>query len=220
MCDLEPDCRRAPAASLEAQRFRYLQKVNDLEIAAPDGEIRRLTPDQRTVLIEALESHADLTFDRAWSLLRLKTPKDSPQFTFNLETGGKKKIEGNRTAAKLRGALGDEYARLKPAQLREIVDDLIAYEKKDALARRLASRYGLRAESAETLSDVRLEDGYFSLSREAIRKLLPKLETGESFATARKQVYGDTRQAERSSTYFRRSWKPYDNCATRWCAAA
>ena len=30
-------------ASLEAQRFRYLQKVNDLEISSPDGRHMRLT---------------------------------------------------------------------------------------------------------------------------------------------------------------------------------
>ena len=38
-CELESGCRRAPRASIEAQRFRYLQKVNDLEISALDGEI-------------------------------------------------------------------------------------------------------------------------------------------------------------------------------------
>jgi CRISPR-associated endonuclease Csn1 len=37
-CELEPHHRRAAMATLLAQRFRYLQKLNDLEIIAPEIE--------------------------------------------------------------------------------------------------------------------------------------------------------------------------------------
>ena len=191
MCELEPNCRRAPRASLEAQRFRYLQKVNDLEIKCRNGMIVALSPEQRSTLIEALETHAERTFDQIRTLLKLKTPKGSEdKYTFNLEAGGEKKLKGNATAAKLRKVLGDHYDTLTPEQLCRIVDDLLEYEKKDALARRLVKLYGLKPEQADALADVTLEDGYASFSREAIRKLLPLMEQGMRFATAREQVYG------------------------------
>ena len=116
MCELEPNCRRAPRASLEAQRFRYLQKVNDLEIATPDGDISNAsfrTPNSGPSLLDALETHAELTFDRMRTILGLKTPKGSEtKYTFNLEAGGEKKLKGNATAFRLRKVLGDHYDKL------------------------------------------------------------------------------------------------------------
>ena len=106
MCELEPDCRRAPRASLEAQRFRYLQKVNDLEISTPDGEIWPLCDPQyaelRAKLIGFLDTHAEVEFKSLRSKLGLKKPKGSEtDYPFNLEAGGEKKIKGNATTRKL-----------------------------------------------------------------------------------------------------------------------
>ncbi len=61
-CELETHHRRTAMATLLAQRFRYLQKLNDLEIIAPDGEIRTLTEDQRRQLCTRLEESGNLTF--------------------------------------------------------------------------------------------------------------------------------------------------------------
>jgi len=206
MCELEPDCRRAPRASLEAQRFRYLQKVNDLEITAPTGEIWAMTDpkhaDLRDKLIELLDTQKEVAFSSLptklglWAKFGMKKPKKADKdkdfdFSFNLEAGGEKKLKGNATAVKLREVLGDDYDRLSPEQLAEIVEDLLEYEKPDALAKRLTKRYGVAPAKAEALADVTLEPNYASLSREAMRKLLPLMEQGVSFATARKQIYGE-----------------------------
>ena len=168
-CELETNCRRAPRAALESQRFRYFQKVNDLEIAHPDGTIQTdLSVTQRADLLDALETHAELTFDRIRTILGLKTPKGSEaKYTFNLEAGGEKKLKGNGTAFRLRKVLGDQYDKLATEQLAWIVEDLVAYEKKDAMAQRLVKRYGVVPAKAEELAEVTLEDGYASLSREA-----------------------------------------------------
>lgn len=192
-CELEADCRRAPWASLEAQRFRYLQKVNDIEVVRPDGMIDGgLSPEQRAKLIEALETHAELTFDRIRIVVGLKTPRGSEaKYTFNLEEGGEKKLKGNATAFRIRKVLEDDYDKLSSEQLLGIIDDLLAYEKKEALACRLVERYGVTPEKADKLADVTLEDSYASLSREALRKLLPLMEQGKRFATAKKEVYGE-----------------------------
>ncbi|MBI3668224.1 MAG: hypothetical protein HY237_00345 [Acidobacteria bacterium] len=52
-CELEPGRKRAPLACLEAQRFRVLQKVNDLRIRFPDFTERRLTAEERAKLLES-----------------------------------------------------------------------------------------------------------------------------------------------------------------------
>ncbi len=194
-CELEPDCRRAPRASVEAQRFRYLQKVNDLEIVTPDGEIWAMTDpyhaDLRGRLIELLDTHAEIEFKSLRSKLGLKKPKGSEQdFAFNLEAGGEKRLKGNATAVKMRKVLGDEYEKLSPEQLTGVVEDLLEYEKPDALARRLAKRYGIAPGKAEELADVTLEPNYASLSREAMQRMLPLMEKGLRFAEAKKEVYG------------------------------
>ncbi|HUT14028.1 MAG TPA: type II CRISPR RNA-guided endonuclease Cas9 [Thermoguttaceae bacterium] len=202
MCELEPDHRRAPRGCLENQRFRYIQKVNDLEIQTPDGEIWGLNEpahaDLRAKLIELLETHAEIAFKSMRSKLRLKKPKGSEaDYLFNLEAGGEKKIKGNATNAKLLKVLGHEYGELSPDQLSAVVDDLIEYENRDALARRLTARYGISPEKAEDLADLTLEDGYASLSREAIQQLLPWMQEGMRFAAAKKQVYGEYRGGQK-----------------------
>lgn len=196
MCELEPGHRRAPSACLEAQRFRYMQKVNDMEIIAPDAEIISLNEPQyshiRIKVIELLDSQGELTFRGMLSKLGLKKPKGSDVgYKVNLEEGGEKKLKGNATAVKLRNIMEEEYDCFSPEELAHIVDDLLEYEKHDALARRLNKRYGIPADKAEILSNVTLESGYTSMSRKALVKLLPLMEQGDRYATARKKVYGD-----------------------------
>ncbi len=146
----------------------------------------------RARLIANLDTHSELEFKSMRSKLGLKKPKGcETEYQFNLEAGGEKKIKGNATGAELRKVLGNDLDRLAPEQLCGIIDDLIAYEKRDALEQRLSARYAIRPEQAADLADVTLEDGYAALSREAIRKLLPSMEKGIRFATAKKLVYGE-----------------------------
>lgn len=195
-CELEPTHRRAPAACLEAQRFRYLQKVNDLEIIAPDAEIICLNEPQhsemRAKVIALLDSQSELTFRGMLAKLGLKKPKGAEVgYKVNLEEGGESKLKGNSTAVKLINILEAEYDRFSLDELSCIVDDLLEYEKHDALVRRLVNRYGIPTDKAEALSNITLERGYLSLSRKALAKLLPVMEQGCRYATARKKVYGD-----------------------------
>ncbi|MFZ5830473.1 MAG: type II CRISPR RNA-guided endonuclease Cas9, partial [Planctomycetota bacterium] len=191
-CFLERGQPRAPVALLSAQRFRYLQKLNDLVIELPDGSSRGLTPDERTKLVALFESTGDVTFAGLRKALKdKKAGKNASEYGFNLERGGEKKLPGNRTNAKLEKALGEHWQKLSPEQRDAVVVDLVEYENRDALARRLEARYGLPAEIAAQAADLTLEPAYFSLSACAIRKLLPRMEAGISFATARKEIYGE-----------------------------
>lgn len=84
-CSLEPKRTRAPKDILVSQRFRLVQKVNDLQLITTDGELRPLSPEERVLLIDALEASESLTFPKIRKVLGLpKTTK------FNFELEGKR----------------------------------------------------------------------------------------------------------------------------------
>ncbi len=191
-CDLEPNCRRAPWASIPAQRFRFLQKLNDLEVIEPDGLVRSPTPEEREKLIAAAESNGELTFSAIRKLLGLTKPRGAERgYEFNLEAGGEKKILGNTTSARLFKALGDRWIALPESDRERLVDEILAFEREDALAQRLVTAWGFDEGTASTAATTRFEQGYCALSRKALRKVLPGMEAGERFATVRKRIYGE-----------------------------
>lgn len=190
-CDREPTQRRAPKACLIAQRFALLQKVNDLELEMHDGELRRLTDADRLKLINALIEGGDMTWAAIRKLLQLKGPRGEFRGDrFNFEEGGDKSLLGNRTSAKLFKALGKKWADLQPQEQVAFVDELLQFTNEDALARRLQKAWKLTEKQAKAVVDTSLEQGYASLSRRAIDKLLPLLERGIRLQTAMKEVYG------------------------------
>ncbi|RIK09909.1 MAG: type II CRISPR RNA-guided endonuclease Cas9 [Acidobacteria bacterium] len=185
-CSLEPNRIRAPKDLLISQRFRLLQKVNDLRVVTPDGEIRLLEPDERAKLIESLEASEHLTFPQTRKLLGL--PRGS---TFNLELGGETRLPGNRTAARLASAFGEKWGELTDAEKEVVVEDARSIGDRGARVRRAQGKWGLDEERANAFADVVLEEGFMDLSRQAMSRLLPKLEEGVAYATARKEIYGD-----------------------------
>lgn len=187
-CELEPGRKRAPLACLAAQRFRLLQKVNDLKIRYADFTERPLEREERDKLIATLETEGDQSFAQIRKLLELP----SRGVWFNLERGGEKKIPGNRTAQKMRAAFGARWEQLTPTEREEAVEDWRTAESEEWLTRRGISRWGLSEEQARIWADPKNgpEDGYLRLSRKALSKLLPLMEEGFPFKEAEKEVYG------------------------------
>lgn len=195
-CELEPGRRRAPLAVLEVQRFRLLQKVNDLRIGGHDpatGEMLdrdldkpNLTAEERGKLAAALET-GDMTFPKIRKLLGL--PK---WVTFNYQETDPKLI-GNRTAGKLRKIFGERWDKFSAEEKDRLVEDVLSIQKPEAQEKRGVKAWGLKAGSkeAEAFGDLAFEPGHSNLSREAVGKLLPLMEKGMPFATARKQLYGE-----------------------------
>ena len=96
-CELEPKYRRAPWALLIAQKFRYLQTLNNLLIFDQNYKRGRpLKDDERVALAAALDKKDKLTFPQIRKILGF-----TKDVKFNLELDGDSKIIGNRTAAKL-----------------------------------------------------------------------------------------------------------------------
>jgi len=190
-CSLEPDQKRAPAYHLAAQRFRMLQRVNDLVVIFPTGQRRQLNEDQRKRLLEELEYHGDLTFATLRRILEL------PRHTrFNLEEGGETRLPGNRTAAAFYEALGDDWLKLSEHDRQRLVEYVRAFEKPEKLPQAAARKWGFPPEKAQKLSEIVLEDGYLNVSLKAIEKLLPLMEQGIPYGEARKRLYPEQFQPE------------------------
>lgn len=189
-CELVPLRRRAPQASRIAQRFRLVQKVNDLALRNPGELDRPLTEEQRRALIDALDREGDRTFPQIRKLLK-PLGVDAKQ-KFNLEEGGEKKLPGNRTDSKLAPIFGDRWNKLSEAQKDQLVDDLLSIEDEQIVISLGKRKWGLNDEQATRLAAVRLEQDRSRHSRAALRRLLPLMEQGVHYATARKQEFPDS----------------------------
>ncbi len=187
--------RRAPMASLEAQRIRYMQRINDLEFTDPQGQRRVLSPEERQKLYDLAERNEDLSFTLIKKTLGIPTGKKGEGWECNLERGGEKKLPGNRTSAQIRKVIGDAtWEDLGRERQKALVDTLIAFLRADTLEEHLHRVWGFNREVASQLAGLPLEQGYHSFSRRAIRRLLPLLEQGERLNAAIQKVYGGTQR--------------------------
>lgn len=172
-----------------AQEFRLLQKLNDLEIRRPDGELTRVVEphaaEQWQTLYDALQSSEELAFDAMRKLLKL--PKGT---AFNLEEGGEKKLPGNRTLARMRNAFGRRWDEFSSEDQTRIVLEVAHFRKPEALIRRLERTWGLDRAKAEELSEAGLEMGYAAHSRVALEKLVEEMRKKVPYVTAKQAVYG------------------------------
>lgn len=195
-CSLEPLKRRASAARPEAQRFRLLQRLNDLEFICLDDSTHVRMADvkgeAREKIIRHLETHNEVSFSSLRKLLSLPKGK----WTSNFEQGGEKKMKGDRTSNALSPLFGERWWDMDLRLRSQVVEDLLGIDNAEALERVGRERWKLGEEEAKTFAAVTLERGYSSLSLSALRKLLPHLESGVSYATARNEVYGVQKQDE------------------------
>lgn len=191
-CELEKGRKRAPWSLLDAQRFRYLQKINNLRIPCEDGVEKDVNafPEALRKLIKDLDDAEEVTYRAIKKLFRV--PKG---VQLNLERGGETKIKGNVTAARIRKAIGDLWNRLSQEQRESLVEDMRSIQKRDTLARRAMRHWGFDEETAQKLASVPLEGGYCNLSRQALAKLVPLLEKGVSYSTACKELYPERYKA-------------------------
>jgi len=187
-CDLEPGEYRAPIAHPLNQRFRLVQVVNNLEIVPPQGLglPEKLTDEQRLRLIDTLEAKGDLTMAAARKLLGVT----GRGWKFNLEEGGEKRLLGNRTGSKIAEGIGTAWSDLSLEKQVVLVEELLSDREAEELVSLLSKRF--TAEQARALVEVKLEQGYASLSLKAIEKMMPYVEVGDRYGAVRHELYGDT----------------------------
>lgn len=186
-CELEENERRAPMALLEVQRFRMLTTVNNLRLIDRMSGKRKLSPEQRRVILSEAESGERLEIKKLKKRLGLK------DVSFSLESGGEKFIPANATAARIRGVMGKAWDELASERRTELVEHLIGAVGTDAeRADSLRERFGFDEATSRALSETALPAGYFSISRKAVLKLLPLMEGEEmlSFTEAKESDAG------------------------------
>jgi len=192
-CSLIPKKRRAPAAHRQYQRFRLLQKLNDLEIIEPGKPKRKPSEEERERILSLLEREGAVRFTTLRQKKRgLGLAKGT---TFNFESEGETSLVGHRTDAKLREVFGDRLDALGEEEKDQVVEDLRSIREPEALRKRGRVHWGLSEEAAVRLSELRLEEGYGRLSLAATRRLLPRLERGEALESARKEEFPESFEA-------------------------
>ncbi|MCL2117310.1 MAG: type II CRISPR RNA-guided endonuclease Cas9, partial [Planctomycetaceae bacterium] len=209
-CQLERGKRRAQLASLEAQQFRYWQKILDLQYRNMGGFMVPLSPEQQNLLAEELENNAKLTYAQMRTILGFKQPRQSkeekeeykmagikykPPLAFNFEVDeddSDKGLKGNTTSSRIAAIIPDRWNVMPDKEKELLVSEILQFEHEDALARRLEKVFQFDSNTASQLAAVQLERDYASLSQQAIRKILPlMIEKRIPFATARKEIYGE-----------------------------
>ena len=180
-CSLETRHKRVRTARLKFQRFRYWQDINNLSWDDLEtGEILPPSPEQKQLLAKTLEENKNLTWTKGKTLLKLRK-----RTKFNLEkVEGKSRrgIKGNTTACGIREIIGDDWDSFNEEKQEQLVEDLISYESKKHLKKRLQNHWGFDLERAVKLSVLELEEGHGNLSLKAIRKILPCLEKGRVYS--------------------------------------
>ncbi|MGR3914144.1 MAG: type II CRISPR RNA-guided endonuclease Cas9 [Gammaproteobacteria bacterium] len=183
-CSLEPKNFRASMARPEAQRYRYLLDVNNLQYAAAISE-RKLPLDeaQREKLTAYFEHHRTITAAKLKSELGLDKRGE-----INLEA---KNLKGNITACQIRGVIGAHWDDMTGGARLRLFEDLFSIKQKSALKTRLMGHWKFDAQTAVQLCLLEFEQGHLNHSLKAVNKLLPHLEKGMSYAEARaKAGYG------------------------------
>jgi CRISPR-associated endonuclease Csn1 len=184
--DTHPPRRRAPWAAMAAQRFRILQKVNDLRLLDPRTDIASpLTDDERMKLYRLLDSEGTQTFNKIRKHLGI--PKE---VAFNLERGGDKELQGNRTQKSMLKVFGTRWHEFTEGKQNQIIENWRNSESDDALMQEAIGHLGLDAEAAARLLSEKAPGDYCALSLTAIGKLIPMLLAGRSFKDAETEVYG------------------------------
>jgi len=195
-CTFEKDKKRCDMARQEAQRLRYWQDINNLQLQDPQTlHWRPLTDKEKTRVADELENTKEFTYKNGKITKLRKLLKITDDVRINLEAN-EKKIYGNKSAYAFRRALGKRWDEYNEEEQNRLIEELFRIENESALERRLKGFWGFNDEQVEKLEGVwhQLEDGYSRLSLKAIRKVLPLMMDGKRYDEAVAEVYGDHRR--------------------------
>lgn len=171
-CPFEKDKPRCPNSSLDFEKVRMYQFINNIRYGDSI-----LDEKQRTLVAGSFNSKDKFDFAQIKKALKLQHEN------FNYEDD--QKIVGNRTTNNLRKIFGDKRWEAFTAQEQEeIWHAKFAATTKDWLRKHATTKWKLSKEQAEKLVKFRLSNEYGSLSRKAIRNILPFLEQGHTYDKA------------------------------------
>lgn len=176
-CTFRPEEERAPRALPLFQRFRILSEIANLEIERPGRASRKLTLQERDALASLLSSQTStVTFEKMRRALKL-----GDEARFNLERGGRKGLDPDKTAAVLaktgKGeSFGKAWRSLSRKSQSAIVEKLLTEQDPDAMVVWLQEEAGLSQASAEAASATRLPDGHGHVGRSILTDIVDVME--------------------------------------------
>jgi len=176
--------RRSPKGTWYAQQFRMLSEINNLIVIDGNDEWQLSDDlDLRDKLVHALQQKKTMNFSAIRKLLFSKGDQAWDHIRFNLEEGGRDKLQGNAAEYSLRSVLKKKYDALSVEQRDALIHDLLFLEDEKIL-RHHCELLGFSDEVIAKLMKMKFEDSYFHLSQKAIKKLLPHLEQGLKYSDA------------------------------------
>lgn len=170
-CTLFPEQERAPLALPSTQQFRIYQELNNLRFESPGVSSQSLSTQQRDNIAALLEQ-GDLTFTKIARVLNLSGASE-----FNLQDVKRDRLKGNATAAVLAKEqhFGKKWHEFPLKMQDMIVDTLVNESSEHVLLEWLKSNTGIDEARAERIMNAQLPEGYGSLGREALSRILPEL---------------------------------------------
>jgi CRISPR-associated endonuclease Csn1 len=167
--------KRAAKSHPVAQRFRTLQDITNLKING-----RPLSAEQTKAIMTAINGKEKLSWDKVKKAAGLYK-----ETKLNLEETGKKHIPGDYTYHRMSKELGKTWDGLNDIQRENLYTDIETIENEAALLKRLTGAWGFSPDEADKLAKVELEDGYAAHSLKAIKKLIPHMEAGLTYPSAK-----------------------------------
>lgn len=218
-CRYLPRHRRAPVACRLFQRFRLLQKVNDLLLVPcvqvvtshvdKDGQVKidkktgvektrkQWVPDGEGVPLTPQQRQVILDKLAVSQTVKLSELRKligaATHVRFNSETAGDESestLPGHRTDVRLTEVL-PEYACWPEEKKTDFVDELLGSLEDEKLRMRLRDAYKLHDHQINAVFDAGLEDDYANLSRAAMRQLLVRMEQGQPYMTVARDLFSD-----------------------------
>ncbi|MGY8903278.1 MAG: type II CRISPR RNA-guided endonuclease Cas9 [Burkholderiales bacterium] len=171
-CTLLFEEERAPLALPSTQRFRIYQELNNLRLLTVDLREVPLSLEQRDKIAALLERQGEVRFTAMLKALKL------PGTTrFNLEDVKRDRLKGNATTATLSrdSYFGEKWPTFALSLQDAIVDKLLSEASESALVSWLQATSGIDEATAENIANAGLPEGYGSLSRAALDRVLPEL---------------------------------------------
>ncbi len=170
-CSFFPEEERAPLALPSVQRSRIYQELNHLRILDSNLAEHMLTIEQRDIIAEYLDKNSKCSFKKICAMLNLGTVQ------FNFEDGKRTELKGNLTNVLLgsKDLFGTAWYQFSEAMQDEIVLQLLNQEDQHYLVNWLQQHTGVNEAQAEAIADKTLPEGYGSLSKKALDKILPEL---------------------------------------------
>lgn len=177
-CTFFPTEFRLADAHPLAQRFRIYQELANIEIEEGLQRPRKLTLAERDILAAPLLAGEDLTFGSRGvrKLLDL-----GGAAKINLEEGGRDRLKGDASAARLggkKGALKRLWPDLSDDRRAETIEQLLNETDTDALKGWLIDELGATPEEAEDAAAFRPPEGHIRLGLTAARGVVAALKAG------------------------------------------